>query len=389
MRKLNRTLLTVIVGLLIYPLYLYPAGGEQSAPLLNQYLRGEEKGFARALTPIVFSFDRDDASDHGSHPDFKHEWWYFTGNLKAHDGRAFGYQFTIFRNALAPFTDSQSDNSKLSTWRNRQIYMGHFAISDIAEETFYGEQTLARPALGLSGATVTGKKLNVWLHHWQIASLNAKQTFPLRLNAMHKGFGIDLILSPDKPMVLQGDRGLSQKSAEPGNASYYYSYTRLATNGTITVGAQQFEVTGSSWFDREWSSSSLSQEQEGWDWFALQFDHGEELMFYQLRRKDGSVEPLSSGSWVGFNGDKTLLGINDVQVEVLKRWTSPDSNISYPSQWRLRYPEKNLSIIVTPLMHAQEWLQGIRYWEGAVKVEGRLENRTVTGVGYVELAGYR
>lgn len=388
MDRLKQILLTIIVGQLFYPLYSYAEEG-QSKSTLNEYLRGEEQGFARAMAPIELSFERDDAADHGSHPEFKHEWWYFTGNLKAQDGRAFGYQFTIFRNAMAPITDVQSDKRKRSAWRDRQIYMGHFAISDIAEKTFYGEQKLARPALGLSGAKVSGKKLDVWIHHWRMQSLNPEHTFPLRLHAEHEDFAVDLVLSPDKPMVLQGDRGLSQKSTEPGNASYYYSYTRLATSGKITIGSQQFEVMGSSWFDREWSSSSLSQEQEGWDWFALQFDHGEELMFYQLRRKDGSIEPLSSGSWVDYNGIKTLLGVKDIHVEVLKRWTSPDSNISYPAQWRLDYPHKQLSIKVTPLMPAQEWRQGIRYWEGAVKVEGTMENSPVTGVGYVELAGYR
>jgi predicted secreted hydrolase len=198
---------------------------------------------------------------------------------------------------------------------------------------------------------------------------------------------IDLRVTPAKPIVLQGDRGLSRKSAEPGNASYYYSIPRLATEGTITIGGKAARVRGTSWLDREWSTSALGPDQVGWDWFALQLDDGHELMFYQLRRADGSADPFSAGVWIDSAGRATRLTAQDVTVEVLDRWNSPRGGI-YPARWRLTVPSARLSLEVTPVLADQELDVSVRYWEGAVDVTGTRAGRTAAGVGYVELTGY-
>jgi predicted secreted hydrolase len=332
--------------------------------------------FARAIKIQKFSFP----FDHGAHNPYRTEWWYFTGNLQSSEGRKFGYELTFFRFAL-----SAKSQPSQSVWRNNQLYMAHLTLTDVNEDRFYTDERFGRAGNELAGAD--NDKYHVWLYDWA-ATAEGNIDFPLRLRAKSDQFAIDLLLNTQKGPVLQGEQGLSQKSAEPGNASYYYSYTRLPTQGALTIHGINHSVTGNSWMDREWSTSSLSKEQSGWDWFALQFSDNSELMFYRLRRKDGQQDGNSAGSFVLPDSTKVALKMPDVAIKVLDTWRSPHSKISYPSQWRLSVPSQKLEVDIVPLINDQELNVSFRYWEGAVSITGTKNGKAISGRGYVELTGY-
>ena len=340
-------------------------------------LSKDDKGFARVLKPREFTFP----PDHGPHNPYRSEWWYFTGNLKDSQDRRFGYELTFFRFALKPETPASK-----SAWRSNQMYMAHLTLTDVAKGHFYTDERVSRAGNGLAGAST--KKYQVWLYDWS-AKTEGEVDFPLRLQAKSGDFAIDLLLTSQKGYVLQGDQGLSQKSREPGNASYYYSYPRLEAEGAVSVAGEQFSVTGASWMDREWSTSALSDEQSGWDWFALQLSDNSELMFYQLRRKDGLPDSNSSGSFVLADKTKISLKEHDVTIKNLDSWKSHHSKITYPSRWRLTVPVQNLELEIVPLINDQEINVSYRYWEGAVSVNGTKNGKPISGQGYVELAGYQ
>jgi len=343
----------------------------------SKVLSEEDEGFDRVLQPRKFSFP----DDYGPHPRYRTEWWYFTGNLSDFAGRKFGYELTFFRFALSPVVNAPS----ASAWRSSQMYMAHLALTDVASGRFYYDERFSRTGNGLAGAQ--SDRYQVWLYDWS-ASAEGTTDFPLRLRAKSGAFGIDLRLETQKAAVLQGDRGLSRKSVEPGNASYYYSFTRMPTAGTLSVSGKEFPVSGESWMDREWSTSALAEEQAGWDWFALQLSDNSELMFFQFRRKDGQPDSNSSGALFPADGAQIPLNFGDVTVNVLDSWKSPHSNISYPSRWRLSIPSKNIELEIVPLLNDQELNLLYRYWEGAVAVRGTRDNNPITGQGYVELTGY-
>lgn len=339
-------------------------------------LSGDGSGFARALAPRPFAFP----ADHGPHPEYRNEWWYFTGNLATPAGRRFGFQLTFFRTAL-----SARPAARDSAWASNQVYMAHFALSDVDGGRFYAFERFSRGALGLAGAEAA--PFRVWLHDWSAAG-GEQEALPTRLRAAQGGAAIDLLLAVGKPVVLQGEAGLSRKGPEAGNASYYYSHTRLPTTGSVRVGEETFAVAGNSWLDREWSTSALGEELEGWDWFALQLDDGREVMFYRLRRRDGASDPLSAGTVVAADGTSRSLGAADCQLAVVDRWRSPRGGTFYPARWRLRLPAEDIDLEVTPLLADQELDLSVRYWEGAVSVRGTSAGRPIAGRGYVELTGY-
>jgi len=338
-------------------------------------------GFERALARRKFNFP----ADHGPHPRYRHEWWYFTGNLRADNGARMGYQLTFFRVGLKPpklsglSGESLSDNIE-SDWRTDAVFMAHLAVTDIDGKRFIESERFSRVALGLAGAEAS--PFRVWLDDWQAVG-NSQDTFELKLQAQTDRVNLALELLPGKPIVLQGDQGLSPKSAAPGNASYYYSMPRMPTIGTISIDGARYQLAGNSWLDREWGTSALGPDQAGWDWFALQLDDGTELMFYQLRDLDGNPGEMSAGTLIGTDGNATPLRADSLVIEVAKRWKSSQSGVVYPAGWRIHAPDYQLDLTVTPLLDDQELNLTVRYWEGAVKVEG-----SAAGVGYVELAGY-
>ena len=353
---------------------------------LEETLGGADTlGYARAVEPRDFVFP----ADHGPHPGFRNEWWYVTGNVQADDGREVGFQFTIFRSALAPEPagGQEAGAGEGSAWATSQAYMGHFAVTDVAGRRFHAGERFARGAVGLSGARA--EPFRVWIEGWSLEALNADAVFPLRLRASDGEVAVDLVLDAGKPHVLQGDRGLSQKGPEPGNASYYYSHTRMPTRGTVVLGADTLRTTGLSWLDREWSTSALSDGQVGWDWFALQLDNGWDLMVYQLRMADGSAHPLSDGVLVDPSGAKRDLAWgSDISVTPTGTWTSPLDGSVYPSGWRIAIPAQGWALDVTPVFPGQELDLAFRYWEGAVRVAGTAAAAPASGRGYVELTGY-
>lgn len=335
-----------------------------------QSLSGQKtEGFARADIPRDFTFPQ----DFGPHPNFQTEWWYYTGNLSTLDGRDFGYQLTFFRRALSP-----DEIKRESKWASNQIYFAHFALTDINNGKFYSGEKWSRGAAGLAGSQ--SDPFRVWIDNWSISGNEKK----VGLTANDGSVSIELNLKSMKPIVLQGDRGLSQKSSDVGNASYYFSQTRIRSSGTITIAGQKFEVTGLSWLDREWSTSALGENQEGWDWFSMQLNDGREIMLYQLRLKDGGVDQFSSGSFIEKDGSVVHLNSEDFKIEVLDNWKSPETKKIYPSKWKVAIPEYDIELIVTPLLNNQELLLSFTYWEGAVKVLGE----GISGKGYVELTGY-
>jgi len=378
----------------------------QEAVSLDEVFAADAAGyFTQALREYKFDFPR----DHAAHPDFRQEWWYFTGNIQSEENHRYGYELTVFRFALTPpkhevstsnFTASNTASSpvKVSDWRAGHIYMAHFSLTDIDNNKFYHAERFSRDAKGLAGAGIFNKerlegdsiRLQVWLDDWSIES-TGDTVFPVRLSAAGDGFSIALVLNPAKPVVLQGNNGLSTKGVKPGNASYYYSITRLTTEGSVIVGNQRTMVSGHSWFDREWSTSRLEPGQEGWDWFALQLDDNRDIVIYSLRREDGSLDLNSAGTIVDEDGNPRKLAANKFNIEVLRQWRSPRTNILYPSGWKISIPSMSLELQITPAIADQEMNTTIRYWEGAVKVSGKYKdsNVIVTGKGYVELAGYK
>lgn len=371
-----RLLAMLVIGL-IGAYLLQPSPPPSRDVAVSSALGGADSaGYQRAYAPRPFQFP----ADHGPHPEFRNEWWYVTGNLADNAGRSFGYQLTIFRIALSP-TAPPADSS----WRVNQVYMGHFALTDVANNRHYHFERFSRGALGLAGAQAT--PFRVWLEDWALTGAESG-LWPLRLHAREGAIALDLTLDAGKPAVLQGDQGLSQKSAEPGNASYYYSHTRMPTQGTVSVAGQSFTVSGASWLDREWSTSALGPDQSGWDWFALQLDDGRDLMFYRLRHRDGGMDSFSKGILVEPGGQTQLLRGNDVELQPLGQWVSPHTSDRYPSGWRLRLPAEHLDLTVTPKVADQEMRLTVRYWEGAVAVSGQARDRPVTGQGYLEMTRY-
>jgi predicted secreted hydrolase len=364
------------LALLFLSLVLAACSGQQEpsprsdVPLTERMAATPDPGFARAYAPREFEFP----ADHGAHPDYATEWWYFTGNLASSENRRFGYQLTLFRVGLAPGEPPQDSN-----WRSHQIYMGHLAVSDLDREIHVSAERFNRAAAGLAGAS--SDPLRVWLGPWSMQGDG--DPFPLQLQAATETFALRLqVDAGDKPKVLQGERGLSRKGADPGNASYYYSFTRLPTRGEILVEGVSHDVTGLSWFDREWSSSALAADQAGWDWFALQFDDGSDLMFYRMRGVDGQAQRFSKGVFVHADGSQVPLAYDDVRLSPTRFWQA-DATTRYPLEWQLEAPGLGISISVAAVFDAQEMDHSVRYWEGAVIVDG-----TRTGRGYMELSGY-
>lgn len=376
--KLAVTVLVVATALAVLLHRLRPGEGIPQNDLLSveQALGGDASpGYLMAEKPRRFSFPR----DHGPHPGFRDEWWYFTGNLAGPDGRAFGYQLTFFSTALTPHTVQRS-----STWATNEVFMAHFAVTDVQGRRFHFAERFSRAAMGLAGAS--GAPFTVRLEDW-----NARQTkarpWSARLVAADRDMAIDLDLQAVKPEVLNGEGGLSRKSAAPGNASYYYSIPRLATTGIVRVGGESFTVSGISWLDREWSTSALEAGQAGWDWFALHLDDGRDLMFYQLRRRDGGSDPFSGGTLVASDGVARNLKREEVQLEVGAWWASPETGARYPALWRLRVPSSGLALEIKPRLAGQELRGGFHYWEGAVAVKGI--DGSPDGSGYLEMTGYQ
>ena len=331
----------------------------------------------QALPGYQFDFSR----DHASHPEHKIEWWYYTGNLTANDGHRFGYQLTFFRVGV----DKQPANP--SRWAVRDLFMAHLAVTDIDSKKFKYAEKLNRAGVGWAGAETNVYR--VWNEDWEAKHDDAKRTL---LKAFDDGFGIELALEPGKAPTIHGADGFSQKGAQLGNASHYYSQTRMPTRGVIVMNGQRFEVAGDSWMDHEFGTSFLEKEQKGWDWLALQLDDGTDLMLYQFRRSDGALDPHTSGTLIDTAGNATKLAANNFSLEPLDKWRSPKTNAEYPIKWRVKIPSRKMELELTATMENQELITnestGVSYWEGAIVIAGTHNDKLVKGRGYLEMTGY-
>jgi predicted secreted hydrolase len=382
MKRASILFIIVIAALAVFLLWRpSPVGVAPNASLESLLVDDGQvsESFARATVPDDIQFPR----DLGPHDDYQTEWWYYTGNLQTEDGRPFGYQFTIFRRALAPEEELNQPEDP-SAWRGNQVYLAHFTISDIGEDAFFASERFSRGAGGLAGASA--EPYQVWLEDWSVEEIGPGE---VRLQAQTDEVALDLRLTETLPPVLHGEGGLSQKGLQAGNASYYYSIVQQETEGDLTIGDESFAVNGLSWKDHEYSTSALSPGSVGWDWFSLQLDDGSALMLFQIRREDGSMEPASSGTFIFPDGTQQALSLEDWQLEVLDTWTSPTSGAEYPAAWRLALPGLDLTLEGEALMPNQELNVSTVYWEGAVGFDGQRAGQTVAAQGYIEMTGYQ
>jgi predicted secreted hydrolase len=340
-----------------------------------------------ASAGYAFSFPR----DHASHPDNKIEWWYYTGNVKTADGRRFGYQITFFRIGIeyAPANPSK--------WAVRDLYMTHLAVSDAKGQRYRYAEKLSRGGPGLAGALTN--RYYTWNDDWTagirdqgsgIRGQRSGREHVLRANSPQAG--IDLVLDEGKPPVIHGINGINQKGAQPGNASHYYSLTRMPTKGTIAIDGERFEVTGETWMDHEFSTSFLEPEQRGWDWLSMQLSDNREIMLYVMRRADGKHDPRSSGTIVDANGKSIHLSDKDFTLTPGRATFTSKNGAVYPVEWTVTIPSHNISLqITTPLNDQELSLEqstGIAYWEGMIDVAGQSGSQAVRGAGYLEMTGY-
>lgn len=346
--------------------------------------------FKSASPGYVYSFPK----DHGAHEDYRTEWWYYTGHLQSEDGHTYGYQLTFFRSGM----DHPSLARNPSRWSIHHLYLAHFAITDEHNKRFFFTERVNRAGIGNAGAEKG--VYHIWNGDWIAKAVppspDRSDQIMYQLVASEEGpassFAVNLLLKPTKPPVIHGQRGISKKGAGETQASHYYSFTRMETRGTLRINGEILEVTGTSWMDHEFGSNQLSEEQVGWDWFGLQLDNGIELMLYQIRRTDGSMDPFSSGTMV-FQDDRSQhLTLDDFRIQSGGRWHSPKSGGVYPSGWKIFIPREDITLTLQPTVLDQELITprstGVTYWEGSVKIQGMQKGEPLAGKGYVELTGY-
>ena len=318
--------------------------------------------------------------DHGAHLDQRTEWWYATGQLEGEDGRRFGFQFTVFRSGLAPAPPAEG----ASPWRARHVLSGHLVVCDVGSGEVRRAERLRRLDGGLARASE--RDLELALDDWSLVR-QADGALALRAADALGRFGLELELAPEKALVLHAEGGVSRKGPEPGNASLYASWTRLATGGTLELDGRAQRVQGLAWFDHEFGTSVLGAGAVGWDWFGLHLDDGRDLMVFGLRTREGRWTEFSAGTLVAADGAASPLGAADFALSALASWKSPRTEALYPARWRIAVPAHGLELDVRPLVADMELdmreTTGVVYWEGPVAVSG-----SHAGAGYAELVGY-
>ncbi len=319
--------------------------------------------------------------DHHRHADFKTEWWYFTGNLQGAEGRRFGYELTFFRQGIRPPNERGGTTSRFIV---DDLKFAHFTLTDEAGKRFRFYQKVSRGSFGAAG--FDRNEQLAWIDDWRL-TLNPNGTFDLAAEA--DDAAIHLHLVPEKKPVVHGESGISRKAEGAGHASYYYSITRLTTSGRIRSGAEKLEVTGLSWFDHEWATNQLAPGQAGWNWVSVQFTDRSELMLYQMRLRNGAIDPISSGTWVRADGSSIHLSSADFEMKPERFWKSPSTQANYPIGWRVTLPKEQLEFEIVPVMENQELVfTPLIYWEGAFDAKGARAGKPVAGSGYLELTGY-
>jgi predicted secreted hydrolase len=344
----------------------------------------QEAPYYSVTGPCNLSFPK----DHGAHPGYQTEWWYYTGNLRSENGHRYGFQLTFFRRQISPPGADRAWPKPASAWRTQQIFLAHAALTDIGGERFHHAEQLSREMPGLAGANQEDGTLSIFLKDW---SMNTDGMEHL-IKADAETFGLNLKLRSQKPPALHGDAGYSRKGTDSESASCYYSFTRLQTEGSVILNGTPIPVQGTAWMDHEFSSAPLEPNLEGWDWFSLQFSNNTELMIYLLRKKDGTYSKASSATFVDTSGQVLHIDYNEISLEIRDHWQSPRTGAVYPSSWLLKVQPLQMELTIQPNLKAQE-LQTpestrITYWEGSVFATGSSAGRSISGEGYVELTGY-
>jgi predicted secreted hydrolase len=367
----SRKKLLILLFLLVFIAAL-PAGAEEAA------------GYLSVTGPCNLEFPK----DHGAHPGYRTEWWYYTGNLKSEAGSRYGFQLTFFRSQISPPGADKDWPAKPSAWRTRQVYLAHAAVSDITGGQHLQAEDVSRGAFGMAGVNTDDKGTLVFLKSWS-AHIDPECH---ELKVKTADFSYTLNLKPVKPVVLHGDKGYSLKGSTPERASCYYSFTRLAVQGNITVGDKTVAVTGSAWMDHEFSTAPLEPGLIGWDWFSLQFSDRTELMVFLLRNDTGGLHPASGGTYIDAAGSTCPIKLADIKSEVLETWKSRQSDARYPARWRLQIAPLSIDVTITSNLPDQEMRTtgstGVTYWEGSVAINGTKNKQSIYGEGYVELTGY-
>jgi predicted secreted hydrolase len=345
--------------------------------LLFTWLPGAMAQYKTALPGYRYEFPR----DHFNHPEFQTEWWYTTGNLIAADGHHYGFELTFFRQGV------DRDPGKTEPWDIQDLYLAHLALSDLDGGKFYHAERTNRAGPGLAG--IDAKQKRIWNGNWEIRWNGAEEI----LNVVDEKFSLSFSLHSEKQPVIHGENGVSQKAAGAGHASHYISFTRLLTKGTIEMTGKSIDVRGTSWMDHEFFTHSMDAEQVGWDWLSVQLEDNTELMLYQFRRKDGSTDPFSSGTYVDVRGKSVHLSAADFRlVPAGETWTSDLTGAKYPVAWSMEIPRLGLKLAATTQLKSQELAGGSKiapsYWEGAIAIEGTRGGASVRGVGYLEMTGY-
>lgn len=333
--------------------------------------------FRPALPGYRFEFPR----DYFDHPDYQTEWWYYTGNLESADRHKFGFELTFFRQGVS------RGPSATSAWELKDIYLAHFALSDLSGKAFFHTERINRAGPGIAGASAVLQK--VWNGNWIVSWAKGAE----QLGALYGDYSLNLSLQPQKPPVIHGENGVSQKSPGAGHASHYFSETRLAASGVLTFATRRYSVSGLAWMDHEFFSHQLSTDQVGWDWLSLQLSDNTELMLFRIRKRDGSIDAFSSGTLVDAQGHSKNIHSSEFQLSAgPEHWVSPSTGARYPTRWELRIPSLNLTLeAITPLQ-SQELVATSEavpsYWEGAILLQGKKNSAAISGSGYLEMTGY-
>lgn len=346
-------------------------------PIFAESFPRTDEGFRIPTIHPDFEFPR----DHGSHPDFRIEWWYITGHLRNPENQRYGFQATFFRYAMTPYAGEAT-----SSFGTNQLYMAHMALTDVDGKQFYHEERLNRDGWDAKAET---DDLDLRNGNWTLRRTEGER---MEISAgIRADVGFELELDPLQPKVFFGKDGVSRKGADPSACSWYITFPRLAVSGTLRQNGETIPVKGEAWMDHEISSSQLGHEQVGWDWLSVRLADESELMVYILRDAAGNPDPNSTLVWIDPEGQLHAVGPDQFTWSETGSWTSPDTGATYPIDVVLKgtRPDGNpFSFSVRPLMRQQELvgeLGGISYWEGACDI---YENNTAIGEAYMELTGY-
>jgi predicted secreted hydrolase len=352
--------------------------------LVLQLCAATSEPFRVAIPGYRYQFPR----DHFNHPDYQTEWWYYTGNVHTPEGRRFGFELTFFRQGV------NRESTPPSVWEVRDLWLAHLALSDLDGGRFLHTERLNRSGRGIAGADEGPARVwnGNWSAQWKLDPHSPGGMASQRLQAVADRFSFELDMTTTKPPVIHGENGVSQKAEGPGRASHYVSFTRLLTSGVIVLDGRRFKVEGQSWMDHEFFTHQLAANQSGWDWFSLQLDDGSEIMLFELRRKDGTIDPFSAGTYVDPHGRSTHLSAKDFRLDRGKTWVSPTSGGHYPIEWHVRVPSLDLDAGLATRLPQQELTGKARsaptYWEGAIEGTATRKGQPAKGVGYLEMTGY-